>query len=187
MPEAVFLDRDGTIVEDVGYGETFDDTRFLPGAPEAIRSLNERSILVIVISNQAGVARGYFPESNILRMHDAIDRALKEQGAHIDAWYYCPHLPEGSVERYAIDCDCRKPKPGMLKKAAEDLHLDLSKCAMIGDKSSDIEAGAAVGVHTVLVMTGKGTHEWSSWNVKAQPSFVAPDIKAAVDRLLRGA
>lgn len=184
MPEAVFIDRDGTIVEDVGYGASFDETRFILGAAEAIRSLNERSVPVIVISNQAGVARGYFPESNIPRMHEAITRALVKSGAHVDRYYYCPHLPEGNVEEYALDCDCRKPKPGMLKKAAKDFHLDLTNCFMIGDKASDIEAGVAVGCRTVLVKTGHGSKEWSSWKQSFQPSHVAPDLAGAIDWLM---
>ncbi|HEY4516860.1 MAG TPA: HAD family hydrolase [Candidatus Paceibacterota bacterium] len=184
MPEAVFIDRDGTIVEEVGYGSSFDETSLIPGAAGAIARLNERAIPVIVISNQAGVARGYFPESNIPRMHEGIARALRKSSAHVDAWYWCPHLPEGQVDEYAIDCDCRKPKPGMLKKAAHDLHLDLSNCAMIGDKASDIEAGERALCRTVLVLTGHGAEEWSSWKLPMKPSHVAPDLAGAVDWLI---
>ncbi len=184
MIEAVFLDRDGTIVEDVGYGTSFDDTHLLPGAAEAIRRLNDRSIPVIVITNQAGVARGYFPESAIPRMHEEIGRALAQGGARIDRWYWCPHHAEGTMAEYAIACDCRKPLPGLLLKAAQDNGLDLTNCVLVGDKASDIGAGVAAGCRTILVMTGHGAKEHSMWNQPYKPDHVAQNVFDAVEWLL---
>lgn len=182
--EGVFLDRDGVINEEVNYLSDPKDMRLIEGAPAAIRRLNEQKIPVIVITNQAGVARGYYAESQVEVLHEALAKELARSGAHIDRFYYCPHHLGGQGE-HAIDCDCRKPRAGMLKKAAEDFHLNLSKCALVGDKATDIEAGAAVGCRTVLVQTGYGAKEWSSWNQSFQPSYVAPDLLAAVDWLLR--
>lgn len=184
MVEAVFLDRDGVINEEVENLDHPRHLRFIPSVPEAIRSLNERSIPVIVVSNQAGVARGVRTEQQVEVVHKAISAELKKKGAHIDRFYYCPHHPEGKGT-YRKVCDCRKPMPGLLLQAAKDLNLDLKRCVFIGDKASDIGAGVAAGCRTILVTTGYGEKEWASWNEKYTPDHVATDLSAAVEWLLR--
>ena len=153
---AVFLDRDGTVIEEVNYLSHPDQVQLLPGAAAAIRKVNERGIPVVVVTNQAGVARGFFSESRISEVHVRLDTLLAESGARIDAYYACPHHPEGVVEPYRVVCACRKPKPGLLCRAALELGLDLSSSCMIGDKLSDLEAGALAGCRSILVRTGYG-------------------------------
>ncbi len=154
--EAVFLDRDGTLIEEVNYLSRVEQVRLLPGAAEAVRRVNEAGVRVVVVTNQAGVARGYFPEDRVAEVHAHLSAVLGERGARIDTYYYCPHHAESGVGAYKVDCDCRKPKPGMLRTAARELGLDLSRSWMIGDKVCDLKAGAAAGCRTVLVKTGYG-------------------------------
>jgi len=151
----VFLDRDDTIIRDKGYLSDPDGIEILEGVPEAVRLLNGRSIPVIVITNQSGIARGFFDEERLRIIHERLFALLGEQGAKIDAVYYCPHLPEGVVEKYATACTCRKPNTGMLLQAARDFGLDLPSCFMVGDKSEDIEVIHRVGGKGVLMQTGK--------------------------------
>jgi D-glycero-D-manno-heptose 1,7-bisphosphate phosphatase len=181
--KAVFLDRDGVINEEEEYLSDPSKLRLVPGVADATRRLNERAVPVIVVSNQSGVARGYYPESQIAILHHALEEMLATEGARIDRFYYCPHHPEGQG-KYRIDCDCRKPKPGLLIRAARDMGLNLKKCAVIGDKASDMGAGVSAGCKTILVMTGQGRKEWSSWNEEFQPSHVAADLSDAVEWLL---
>ncbi|MDO8561318.1 MAG: HAD family hydrolase [bacterium] len=183
MVEAVFLDRDGVINEEVEYLHDPKDLRLIPGVAGAIRVLNEHSIPVIVITNQAGVARGYYPESQIEVLHSALGKMLETEGAHIDRFYYCPHHPEGKGE-YRKVCDCRKPQPGLLHQAAKDMGLNLKNCVLVGDKASDIGAGATAGCRTILVMTGYGKKEWASWKEDFKPTYAASDLQNAVGRLL---
>lgn len=187
MIDAVFLDRDGVLNEELGYASDPSGLELIPGAADAIRALNEHSIPVIVVTNQAGVARGYYPESQVSVFHDALNRELLEHGAHIDAFYYCPHHPTAGQGKYAVDCDCRKPKPGLLLRAAKDFNLDLKRCAVIGDKASDIGAGVSVGSTTVLVMTGHGEKHRAAWNQPFQPHHIAAGLQDAVTQLLRSA
>lgn len=184
MIDAVFLDRDGVINDEIEYLHDPKDLRLISGSASAIRLLNERKIPVIVVTNQAGVARGYYPESQIATLHHALEGMLESEGAHIDRFYYCPHHPEGQGT-YSLDCDCRKPKPGLLLRAAREMNIDLRRSVMVGDKASDLAAGFSVGCKTILVLTGYGPKEKSSWNETFQPSFVAPDLFGAVEWLLR--
>lgn len=156
MHEAVFLDRDGTMIEEVNYLSSPEQVRLIPGTVEAIRRWNGLGVKVVVVTNQAGVARGYFPESRVAEVHSHLSAVLAEGGATIDAYYHCPHHPDHGVGEFRIDCDCRKPAPGMLLWAARDLGIDLTRSWMIGDKLSDLWAGAAVGCRTLLVRTGYG-------------------------------
>ncbi len=183
--EAVFLDRDGVINEEVEYASDPKDLHIIPGAPQAIRRLNEKKIPVIVTTNQAGIARGYFSEVQVEAFHSALSKELKRKKAHIDRFYYCPHHPTAGKGKYRIVCDCRKPMPGLLHQAAKDFNLNLKSCVLIGDKASDIGAGAGAGCKTVLVMTGYGSKEWSEWNEKFKPDHVALDLRGAVEWLLR--
>jgi D-glycero-D-manno-heptose 1,7-bisphosphate phosphatase len=156
MRAALFLDRDGVIVDEAEYLADPAQLRLLPGAAEAIADLNRKSVPVIVVTNQSGVARGYFPESRIAEIHEQLDRLLAGQGAQIARYYYCPHHPTEGQSPYRVDCQCRKPRPGMLLQAARDLSLDLRQSYLVGDKLSDLEAGASAGCRTVLVRTGYG-------------------------------
>lgn len=154
---AVFLDRDGTIVEDVDYLTRSDQLRLIPRAAAAIRSINQMGYAAVIVTNQSAVARGMLSESALAEVHDRLRDMLAAEGAHIDGIYYCPHLPDGPVAQYAQRCDCRKPAPGMLLQAARDLGIDLPASVMIGDSLRDLEAGKAAGCATlILVKTGQG-------------------------------
>lgn len=144
MKRAVFLDRDGVICYDVHYMSSPDQFQLMPGVAEGIRKLNEAGFLVIVVTNQSGIMRGYFTEDDLKKVHERMVRELGERGARIDAIYYCPCLPED-------DCECRKPKPGMLIQAAHDHGIDLYKSFIIGDKDIDAQAGRAAGCTSLLI------------------------------------
>ena len=154
--DAVFLDRDGTLIEEVNYLAHPEQVRLIPGAADAVRALNAAGVLVVVVTNQAGVARGYFPEARVAAVHAHLSALLAEHGARVDAYYHCPHHPTAGLGRYRVDCDCRKPKPGLLLAAARELDIDLSRAWMIGDKPCDAGAGRAAGCRTLLVRTGHG-------------------------------
>ena len=156
MRRAVFLDRDGTLLEEGNYVDRLDRLVFFPYTVDAIRALNEADFAVVIATNQSGVARGMYPESFVAAAHRHIDERLQAGGARIDGYYYCPHHPEGTVEALRQDCDCRKPKPGQLLQAQAELNLDLTRSFMVGDRWKDIEAGKAVGARTILVRTGYG-------------------------------
>ena len=151
---AVFFDRDGTLNVDKDYLYKIEDFEWLEDAPQAIRFANEHGFLVIVITNQSGIARGYFAEDDVRRLHDWMNEDLEQFGAHIDAFYYCPHLPDGKVEAYAKECDCRKPKPGLIERACADFDVDRRKSLMIGDKLLDVECAEAAGVRGALYEGG---------------------------------
>jgi D-glycero-D-manno-heptose 1,7-bisphosphate phosphatase len=151
----VFLDRDGTIIEEIHYLARPDQVRLIPGAAAAVRFLNESGVKVVVVTNQAGVARGYFPEERVGEVHAHLSDLLAAEGATVDAYYHCPHHPDGHGA-YRTECRCRKPNPGMLHAAAADLGLDLARSWVVGDNVSDLGAGAAAGCRTVLVRTGHG-------------------------------
>jgi D-glycero-D-manno-heptose 1,7-bisphosphate phosphatase len=173
---AVFLDRDGTVIEEVGYLDRLDRITFFPWSIDAIRALNQAGFLVAIVTNQAGVARGYFDETLVRDAHALIDRRVREGGARIDAYYYCPHHPDGSVAAYRQACDCRKPKPGMLLQAAREHDVDLSRSYVVGDRWLDVRLGQAAGTATVLVRTGYGREE------EAQPDGTVADV--VVDSLM---
>ncbi|GAG06725.1 unnamed protein product, partial [marine sediment metagenome] len=152
----VFLDRDGTIVEDLGYIDDPDRVRLLPGAAEAIRRFADMGYLVVLVSNQSGVARGLFDEAALSRVHARLEELLEADGAGLDGTYYCPYLdgPAAKVDAYRRDSDLRKPRPGMLLQAAGDLSVDLSGSWMIGDSPTDVEAGVGAGCRTVFINHG---------------------------------
>lgn len=156
MRRAVFLDRDGTLLEEGNYVDRLDRLVFFPYSIDAVRGLNRAGFAVVVVTNQSGVARGMYSEEFVRESHEYIDRKLKAGGARVDAYYYCPHHPQGSVEALRRDCECRKPKPGQLQRAAADLNLDLARSFAVGDRWKDIEAGEAVGAQGILVRTGYG-------------------------------
>lgn len=181
---AVFLDRDGVIVEEVGYLGHPDQLRLLPGAAAAIRALNLRGLPTVVVTNQAGVARGYFSEARVAEIHAALSQMLAVEGARIDAYHYCPHHPSAGRGPYTIDCACRKPRPGMLLAASATLGLDLSACFLVGDKPLDVAAGVEAGCATVLVRSGYGAEAWRRWSEAFQPNHVADDLAGAVRWIL---
>ena len=158
---AAFLDRDGVLNVDLGYAHRSDQLEWIPGAQEAVQLLNEAGYYVFVISNQSGVARGYFDENSVKLFHAHMQADLSARGAHIDAFYYCPHHPDGIRDDLRRPCDCRKPQPGLLRRAAADLDIDLARSFVVGDRWHDLAAGQAVGARGVLVRTGLGKRdEW---------------------------
>jgi len=153
---AVFLDRDGTINEEVEYLDRLEKLTLIPGAGEAIRLLNDSGLKALVVTNQSGIARGFFDESFVVALHTRLNALLRREGAFLDGIYYCPHHPTVGLLPYLCICDCRKPAPGLLNRARTELNLDFSCSYMVGDTLSDIEAGARAGVPGILVRTGHG-------------------------------
>lgn len=186
MPEpsrlrtAVFLDRDGTLCEEVGYLNHISRFRMFPFAAAALRRLNEAGYPVIVVSNQSGVARGYFPESLVQQVNQVMAQQLCDDGARVDAVYYCPHAS-------SEDCSCRKPKTGMLEQAVHEHCIDLQRSFVIGDRYGDIQLAHNAGARGILVRTGYGEGElaWHAAEWPAPPDFIADDLTQAVDWILR--
>lgn len=178
MRRAVFLDRDGTISRDVNYCRRAEDFEILPGVPQAIRLLNDHGFKVVVITNQSGIARGYFTEETLSLIHHKMKEELQEHGAFLDAIYFCPHHPDDH-------CECRKPKASLLLRAAQDIGIDLGLSYMIGDDPKDVQAGNAAGCKTVWIdveltyMNGKPQHE--------SPDHIASSLYRAVEWVLQDA
>ena len=183
---AVFIDRDGTISEEVGYVNHPSRYRVFPYAAEAIRALHDAGWLAILVTNQAGVARGYFTEDLIGATHRILEQELKRGGAALDAIYYCPHHPTVGVPPYCQDCDCRKPRPGLIQRAAEEFQIDLAASWMVGDRYGDIELARNAGVSAGLVLSGYGRGEWeyqrAGW--QHQPDLVAEDLLDATRKII---
>ena len=183
---AVFMDRDGTISEEIGYVNHPSRYRVFPYSAEAVRILNEAGWLAILVTNQAGVARGYFTEDLIGTVHSVLTEELEKQGARLDAVYYCAHHPTVGVEPYRFDCDCRKPKPGLIKRAAQEFDIDLAQSWMIGDRYSDVELARNAGVRAAFVLSGYGRGEWeyqrAAW--KHEPDMVAEDLLEAIKKIV---
>jgi D-glycero-D-manno-heptose 1,7-bisphosphate phosphatase len=180
---AVFLDRDGVIIEDNGFIDHRDRVKLLPRAAEAIKILNSHQYKVIVVTNQSGVARGLFSEKTVVELSDYMLDQLLKLGAIIDRVYYCPHHPDGTVPGYGIACRCRKPDTGMVEQATLDFNLDLKRSFVIGDNASDIELGTRAGCHTVLV-TGYGTRRNASGEPRGA-NAVVPDLYAAAQWVVK--
>ena len=183
---AVFIDRDGTISEEVGYVNHPSRFRVFPYAAEAIRLLNENGWLAIVVTNQAGVARGYFSEDVIVSVHEQLERDLLLGSAQLDAIYYCAHHPSVGDPPYRLDCDCRKPKPGLIFQAAKDFNIDLAGSWMIGDRYLDVEMAGRAGLQAALVMTGFGRGEWENQRHQStpQPDLTAENLLGAVEMIV---
>ena len=179
---AVFLDRDGTINVEKEYLHRPEELEFIPGVPQAIARLNRAGYLVVVVTNQSGVARGYFSVADVNRLHQVMQQRLSDEGAHIDAYYLCPHHPHKGLDEYRLDCDCRKGKPGMLLQAAVDFSIDLSRSFMVGDKDADVLAGIAAGCRPYLVTTGYG-ERYRGFAV-ARNIMVGRDLVDVVDMIL---
>jgi len=180
MNKAVFLDRDGTLIQDRGYICDFSEIGFFPFAAAAVRAMNRAGYLVIVVSNQSAVARGICSEAQIIDLHRQLQSHFKKRQAAIAAFYYCPFLADGTVAAYRRDSPLRKPAPGMLLQAARDFNLELPRCIMVGDKVDDIEAGKKAGCLTVLVRTGLGlASEVSLAGTGSGPDHTADDLMGA--------
>ena len=187
MNKIFFLDRDGVIIEDEDYLADPSKVRLCPGCAEAFRKIRNAGYRMIVLSNQSGIARGYFTFDDVKAVERRIEEILSEQNAPCpDAWYYCPHHPKGVVEEYRKECDCRKPKPGLFLQAGKDFDADFGGSFMIGDKISDLQAAFAAGCSGgALVMTGHGKEQQI---VKLDREYkVAVSILEAVDQLLETA
>ena len=185
MKKVFFLDRDGVIIEDANYLSSPDQVVLCGGTPEAFRKIAEAGYEIIVVSNQSGIARGYFTEQDLAAVEEKIEDCLTQAGAPLPLkWYYCPHHKKGSVPEYAVDCDCRKPKPGLLLRAGEEFPIDYEKSFIIGDKLSDLESGFSAGCGKgVLVLTGHGTEQ--ELKKLQKPYETAPEILEAVKLLLK--
>jgi len=183
MPQrAVFLDRDNTLMEDPGFVSAPEQVRLLPGAADAVRTLRRAGYRVVVVSNQSGVARGMFDENTLARIHDRLKELMAGEGAPLDAIYYCPYLPgeEAAVDAYRTDSELRKPRPGMLLKAAREMDIDLSVSWMIGDGERDVAAGKAAGCRTVLISGAARSAE----EEPTVADFVAADLCQAARTVL---
>lgn len=181
MRRAVFLDKDGTLIEDVPYNVDPALIRLMPGVGEALRTLQEAGFTLVVVTNQSGVARGLFPESALGGVEARLRELLAEDGVTLAGFYACPHHPEGTVAGYAQDCDCRKPGPGLLRRAAGELDLDLDASWMVGDILNDVEAGRRAGCRAVLLDNG-GETEWVPGPYRVPHHTVRswPEVAAAI-------
>jgi D-glycero-D-manno-heptose 1,7-bisphosphate phosphatase len=182
---AVFLDRDGTLIDDVGYLDRVDDVAIYPWSGDALRLLKRGGFAIVVITNQSGVARGLYPESAVHDVHAHLIEAFGRAGAVVDGWYHCPHHVDAVDPAYRLDCDCRKPKPGMLTGAAAELGLDLARSVVVGDRWSDVAAARAVGAAGLLVRTGAGAREEQTPVDGLVADAVLPSLAEAVSWILR--
>jgi D-glycero-D-manno-heptose 1,7-bisphosphate phosphatase len=187
MRRAVFLDRDGTLIEESGYLDRLERLEFFPFSVDAVRVLNRAGFATVIITNQAGIARGIVRESFVAAAHRHIADRLEAGGAKIDAFYYCPHYPDGVVAQYRTACDCRKPQPGLLRRAAKDLDLDLARSFVVGDRWHDVAAGQAVGARGVLVRTGIGLAEEATPQAGTVPAAVVDNLMDAAAWILQQA
>ncbi len=179
---AIFLDRDGTINEDVNFLSKPEQLILIDGSAEAIKEANELGLKVIVFTNQSGIARGYFTEEDLHRVHKHLDELLAQKGARIDAYYYCPHHPTEGNGEYKVECECRKPRDGMLQRASREQNIDLKKSFVIGDRCIDVQAGKTAGATTILVLTGYGKYEYEKCkDENFEPDFVVESLKEAIE------
>lgn len=184
MKRAAFLDRDGVINVEHGYVHTWEDFEFVPGSVDAMRRLHEAGYALVVITNQSGLARGLYTEAQYQQLTTTLREHLSRQGVPLAAVYHCPHHPKGTVAALAVDCDCRKPAPGMLLRAARELDLSLADSVLVGDKGSDAEAGRAAGVGRVMLV--RSGHALAAEDLTLADSVHA-DLAQATAQLLAGA
>jgi len=183
---AVFLDRDGTINEQMGYINHLSRFVIFPCVAEAVRLLNDNDFWVIVLTNQGGVARGYYPIELMHEIHDLLTISLKKKGTIIDGIFYCPHHPAGIMPEYSTECDCRKPKTGLIHQALEAFDIDMSNSYMVGDRHVDIELASRIEIDGVLVKTGYGLGEidYVLPQQSIKPNHIAQDLLDAVKWIL---
>jgi D-glycero-D-manno-heptose 1,7-bisphosphate phosphatase len=182
---AVFLDRDGTMIEDVGYLDRLDRVAWFPWTVDAIRALNRAGLPVVVLTNQSGIARGFFTESFVDETHRHMTAVLAAGGARVDAYSYCPHHPSGTVSEYARRCDCRKPGRGLVDRAARDLGIDPASSFVVGDKWLDVELGRRIGGRGILVRTGMGAAEEGRAPADVKADAIVDNLAAAASWILR--
>lgn len=176
LNRAVFLDRDGVIIADTGYIDSIKRVFFLPGVAEGLKKLQEKGFMLVIITNQSGVARGFFSEQTLKGINKNILDRLKIQGVEIEKVYYCPHHPEGKIKEYTLQCDCRKPLPGMILQAARELNIDLGASFLIGDSERDILAGQSAGCKTILLKNPK-----KELNSSVKPDKIVENLQQAVE------
>jgi D-glycero-D-manno-heptose 1,7-bisphosphate phosphatase len=183
------MDRDGTLSHEVGYVNHLSRFRLLPWTVDAVRLINRSGFLAVVVTNQAGAARGYFPESLIHEVHASLAASLEGGGARLDALYFCPHHPTVGEPPYRQDCDCRKPRPGMLRRAEAELGADLARSWVVGDRMGDLEVAWNVGARGALVKSGYGRGELAYHVPRSPraPDLVAEHLLEAVERIVSGA
>ncbi|MDQ3168694.1 MAG: HAD-IIIA family hydrolase [Acidobacteriota bacterium] len=185
MKPTVFLDRDGTINEDVGYLNALDRLVFIPGALDAIRLLTRADFQIAVVTNQAGVALGMIDERVLAELNTHIDSRIRLAGGRVDGWFVCPHSKSATVEKFRLDCDCRKPKAGLFEQAYRTLAVDKSRSFYVGDKASDMAAAANAGLAGILVRTGYGDGELAKHGGHVPgANLVAANLAEAVSRIL---
>jgi len=184
----VFLDRDGTMVHDVGYLSRLEDLQWFPWTIEAVRLLHRAGFLVCVTTNQSGIALGFCTDAFVRRVHEEMSAAIEAAGARIDGWFYCPHHPQAAIDALRTDCECRKPRPGLVRQAQERFDIDLTRSFVIGDKSADVGLAEAVGARGILVRTGYGESELVRHNGDMPGSaHIATDLLEAVTWILADA
>ena len=183
MKKAIFIDKDGTLIRDVPYNVQPHLVVLEQGVIQGLQLLSRAGYLIVIISNQSGVARGYFEEPALVQVKETITELLKKEGIVLDGFYYCPHHPAGKVAPYAVDCSCRKPAPGMILEAARELKVDTRTSWMIGDILHDVEAGNRAGCRTVLINNGNET-EWigGAWR---KPDFITAGVWEAADLICK--
>jgi len=188
LKPAIFLDRDGTLSHEVGYVNHPSRFRPYPWTVEAIRAINEAGWLAVVVTNQAGVARGYFPEAMVVEVHESLRRTVESGGGRLDAISSCPHHPSVGDPPYRLDCRCRKPRPGMLERAASELGADLARSWVVGDRLGDLELAWSVGARGALVRSGygRGEVEYGVPRWSRHPDLIAEQSLEAVSRILGG-
>jgi D-glycero-D-manno-heptose 1,7-bisphosphate phosphatase len=182
---AVFLDRDGVLIEEVSFLASMHHLALFPWTTDAIRALNRAGLPVVVVTNQSGIARGFFTAAFVDEVHREISARLGAGGARIDAYYYCPHHPDGRVTEYAQSCDCRKPERGLIDRAARDLNLDPARSFVVGDKWSDVELARTAGARGILVRTGHGAAEALLPSGDVTADAVVDNLAAAASWILK--
>ena len=185
---AVFFDRDGTLNVEAGYIRDLKNLVLAEGAAESVSKLNHQEILCILVTNQTGPARDYYPENHVIDLNNRLLNLLKEKNAYLNKVYYCPHYKNGIVKEYSIDCNCRKPKTGMIKQAIKDFpEIDLPNSYVIGDKATDVELAKNAGCKSILLTTGYGQQvlEGTYQQLKCKPDFIASNITEAIEWILQ--
>lgn len=188
MNKAVFLDRDGTINEEMGYINHISRFKMFEFVPEAIKIFNEAGYLVIIVTNQSGLAKGYFDEALLNKIHQYLLEQVKQKSAVIDKIYICPHHPAEGKGKYKLDCMCRKPKTGMIDSAKKEFNIDISKSFVIGDRHKDVQFGQNAGLKTIMLMTGYGkgeyTYQKGQWN--SNPDYICENLLDAANLIKNG-
>ena len=181
-----FLDRDGTICVEKNYLSSPDDLELIQGVSLSIRELNHMGIKVVILSNQSGIARGYFSIEQLITINNRLKELLAAEGATLDGIYFCPHHPKGSVKKYSLECNCRKPKPGMMLQACHDFSIPVQDCIVIGDKLSDTRMGMNEHLVSILVRTGYGRQEESKGKMGIDYTVAVDDFAHAIDYIKQG-